>query len=144
MTASRDRDARILANEQITRSIIGAFYFVYNTLGYGFVERVYCAALERELIRRGHTVAREVNIPIFFCGEIVAYQRIDMLVDDKIIVECKVVDQPAPVWERQLYNYLRATRREVGLLLYFTYKPKIRRIYHPLPSAPDPNHPQSS
>jgi GxxExxY protein len=121
--------AMLLADEKISRSIIGAFYDVYNALGYGFVERVYLAALAHELRKRGHRVRCELKIPIFYDGQLIAYQRIDMLVDDTVIVETKVSDHLAPAWERQLYNYLCAAGREVGLLLYFTYKPKVRRIY---------------
>lgn len=127
------RTARLLADEAITHSIIGGFYAVYNALGYGFVERVYTAALERELAARGHRVAREVNIPIHYGGAIVAYQRLDMLVDDRVVVENKVVDHLERQWERQTYNYLCAANLEVGLLLYFTFKPTVRRIYRAKP-----------
>jgi len=133
---------RLLADEEMSHSIIGAFYAAYNTLGYGFSERVCVAALERELIKRSHRVRREVDTPIYYDGVVIARQRIDMVVDDRIIVEVKVTDHRAPADERQLYNYLCAAKREVGLLLYFTYKPKLRRIYRA--SRSNPAHPDSS
>jgi len=136
-------DDHRLADEATTGSIIGAFYSVYNVLGYGFVERVYAGALEHELVNRGHRIAREVNVPTHYDGIIVAYQRLDMLVDERVIVEIKVSDHRAPAWERQLFNYLCAARREVGLLLYFTYTPRVRRIYRPI-SRRQPFHPDSS
>ena len=55
-----------LLNERITHSIIGAFYDVYNALGYGFLEHVYVLALERELLARGHQVAREAKVRILY------------------------------------------------------------------------------
>jgi len=110
---------RLLVYESLTRSIIGAFFEVYNHLGSGFVESVYVAALERELIARGHRVAREVSVRVFYKGEPIAWQRIDMLVDEKVIVEAKATPQLALMARLQLRNYLRATRLEVGLLLHF-------------------------
>ena len=57
-----------LRHEVVTASVIGAFYHVYNQLGYGFLESVYSAAMEMELRRRGHTVAREVRVRVYFEG----------------------------------------------------------------------------
>lgn len=78
-----------LLHEKLTKSIIGAFYEVYNTLGFGFLESTYVRALENELAGRGHGVAREVSFPVMYKGENVGTQRIDMIVDGKIIVETK-------------------------------------------------------
>ena len=120
-----------LAEEAITRSIIGAFFEVYNTLGFGFLESVYAEALARELRRRGHRVEREVMVRIWYKGEIIARQRVDMIVDGKVIVELKAglaLHSTAP---KLLYNYLRATDKEVGLLLHFGPEPKYFREYCP-------------
>lgn len=76
-----------LIEEQLTASVIGAFFEVYNTLGFRFFEQVYMAALERELRGRDHLVGREVWVPIFYKGEIISRQRIDMIVDEKLVVE---------------------------------------------------------
>jgi GxxExxY protein len=54
-----------LLEERITHSIIGAFFEVYNTLGFGFLEHIYVMALERELLARGHRVSRQVGVPVF-------------------------------------------------------------------------------
>lgn len=64
-----------LIEKEITGDIIGAFFEVYNTLGYGFPEFVYSLAMERELVRRGHKVEREVSVPIFFKGEFLTNLR---------------------------------------------------------------------
>ena len=78
-----------LIEEELTRSVIGAFYDVYNTLGYGFLEHVYPLALERELLARGHRVGREVSVNIIDKGIILTSQRLDFVVDEKLIVENK-------------------------------------------------------
>src|SRR5919109_4771091 len=105
-----------LLDEQLTHSIIGAYYDVYNTLGYGFLEHVYVRAMERELRARGHRVAREAKVRIFYKGEELCSQRLDMVVDEKVVVECKAgLDLPRTA-HRQLYSYLQATNLEIGLL----------------------------
>ena len=111
-----------LIAEELTYSIIGAGQDVYNELRFGFCEHVYIVGLERELRARGHKVAREVSVMIMYKGEELTTQRLDMLVDDTVIVETKCglhLHESAP---RQLFNYLRATRIEVGLLLHFGEK----------------------
>jgi len=116
-----------LAHDDLTRIIIGAFYYVYNRLGYGFLESVYMAALARVLEKRGLRVAREVLVPVHFEGEIIAYQRLDMVVEDKIIIEGKAGQRlPAIAWDL-LLHYLSATTLEVGLLLYFGPRPRVMR-----------------
>ncbi len=108
-----------LLDERLTYSIIGAFYEVYNYLGFGFLENIYKNALERELIARGHKVAREVYVPVHYKGDLIGRQRIDMIVDERVIVEAKSTYSLPPVAIRQLRNYLRATCISVGLLLHF-------------------------
>ena len=78
-----------LIHERTTRSILGCFYEVYNTLGFGFREHLYSLALERELRARGHKVVRELWVIVYYKGKILGRQRIDMVVDDKVIVENK-------------------------------------------------------
>src|SRR5688500_12137785 len=101
--------ARELIEQQLTHSIIGAFFDAYNALGFGFLESVYIMALERELIRRGHQVSREVWVPVFYKGQLLCKQRCDMVVDDKVIVETKSTFDLSETVPRQVYNYLRAT-----------------------------------
>lgn len=108
-----------LMDERLTYSIIGAFFDVYNYLGFGFLENIYKAALERELVARGHRVAREVYVPVHYKGELIGRQRIDMIVDGRVIVEVQSTHALQPIAARQLRNYLRATNLRVGLLLHF-------------------------
>lgn len=125
------RNGLALAHEARTRSIIGGFFEVYNHLGFGFREAVHAAALERELIRRGHTVAREVSIRVYYKGEHISWERIDMLVDDCVIVENKSsVHLPADAL-MQLKSYLGSTWIEVGLLFHYGPKPRFNREYWP-------------
>lgn len=111
----------------LTQSVIGAFFEVYNTLGFGFLEYVYVRAMERELRSRGHRVAREVAVRVTYKGEHLATQRIDMIVDNKLIVEVKSTHHLHRYSIRQIYNYLRGTDLEVGLILHFGPEPKFYR-----------------
>jgi GxxExxY protein len=117
-----------LIEEALTRSVIGAFYDVYNTLGYGFLEHLYVLALERELISRGHKVSREFGVRVMYKGDELGVQRLDMIVDDKLVVETKSTHELHKFATRQVYNYLKATKLEVGLLLHFGPEPKFYRL----------------
>ena len=131
---------RALVEEKLTGSVIGAFFGVYNTLGFGFLEQVYATALERELSDRGHRVAREVYVQVNYRGCVVAAQRLDMLIEDRLIVEIKSTVSLHYTATRQVYNYLRATRLEIALLLHFGPKPHFHRIIC-LNARKDPLHP---
>jgi GxxExxY protein len=117
-----------LIEEELTRSVIGAFFSVHRALGFGFLEHVVAAALERELLHRGHRVDRELNVLIQYDGAEIAHQRLDMVVDDKVVIEIKSTEHLHRDAKRQLYNYLRATRFEVGLLLHFGRSAKFYRV----------------
>ena len=117
-----------LLEEALTRSVIGAFFEVYNTLGYGFLEHLYVTALERELIGPGHAVARQVCIRVFYKEHDLGDQRLDMIVDQKLVVEVKSTQALHRRAPRQVYNYLRATNLEVGLLLHFGPEPSFYRL----------------
>jgi GxxExxY protein len=114
--------------DELTGSIIGAFYKVYNTLGFGFLEGVYSAALRLELERKGHLVEREIRVRVYYEGTPLSWHRVDMLVDRRVVVEIKSTERLASGVERQLLNYLRATSLEVGLILHFGPKPSVRRL----------------
>jgi GxxExxY protein len=117
-----------LFEERLTGSIIGAFYEVYNVLGFGLSEHLYSMALERELRARGHRVAREVWIEIWYKSELLGRQRLDLVVDDKVVVETKAtleLHKGAPL---QVLSYLRASRLEIGLVLHFGPEPGVKRL----------------
>jgi GxxExxY protein len=117
-----------LIEERLTESVIGAFYEVSNNLGFGFLEQLYISALERELRSRGHAVGREVSVPVFYKGEELGRQRLDMIVDEKLVIETKSTHDLHKRAPRQLQNYLRATNLEVGLLLHFGPEPQFFRL----------------
>jgi GxxExxY protein len=117
-----------LIEERLTHSVIGAFFEVYNVLGFGFLEQIYVAALTRELRARGHRVAREVPVPVLYKGEQIGRQRLDLLVDGTLVVETKATHALHASAGRQVYNYLRGTGLGVGLLLHFGPEPRFHRV----------------
>ena len=117
-----------LLHDSTTRSIIGGFYEVFNELGHGFLEHIYILALEQELKERGHRIAREFGVNIVYKQRILAVQRLDMVVDDRIVVEVKSTRTLHETAARQVYNYLRASNLEVGLLLHFGPKASFFRL----------------
>lgn len=124
------REGGIL-HEKVTHEIIGVFFEGYNELGYGFLESVYSAALADVLKERGHTVFRQLAVTVQFRGTAIAWQRLDMVVDDCGILEIKASRELAKIAPRQLYNYLKATNLEVGLLLHFGPNPAFYRLASP-------------
>jgi GxxExxY protein len=111
----------------MTDKIISAFYKVYNSLGYGFLEKVYENALIIELKDRGMMAVPKSQIEVFYKGNTVGEYYADIVVEDKIIVEIKAARELAPEHEAQLLNYLKATDMEVGLLLNFGPEPQVKR-----------------
>ena len=103
-------------------------YEVHGELGFGFREPLYARALERDLVAKGHYVAREVGVTVFFRGEPLGLQVLDMIVDDKIVVENKATRLPDPSASSQLFGYLAATKYEVGLILHFGREAKAHRV----------------
>jgi GxxExxY protein len=114
---------------------------VYYALGFGFLEHVYVASLTRELKNRGHDVRREVSVPVLYKGEEVAHQRLDMIVDHKLVVETKSTRALHEGAVRQVENYLRATTLEVGLLLHFGPQPRVYRVIASNYQTRDPKSP---
>lgn len=113
--------------EDKTHKIIQAFYKVYNTLGYGFLEKVYQNAMLIELRRLGFQCLSEQPVKVYYEGFQVGDYRADIIVDDCIIIENKAAERLAEENEFQLINYLKATEIEVGLLLNFGKKPEFKR-----------------
>ncbi|MGH7651363.1 MAG: GxxExxY protein [Gemmatimonadaceae bacterium] len=119
-----------MIEKELSCSVIGAVFDVYNILGYGFLEHVYQKAIERELRERGHSVAREVAVPMFYGESVIAEQRLDMIVDNKLVLEIISTQELPRFATRQPYNYLRATDLELGLLLRFGPIAKFYRLVH--------------
>ena len=117
-----------LAESATTRRIIGAFYYVYNRLGHGFLESVYHKALANTLDRAGLHVAREAPVRVVFEGEVVGEFRADLIVERRVIVEVKAVDRLIPAHDAQVLNYLRASHLPAALLLNFGPRMQYRRL----------------
>ena len=136
-----------LLHRELTGSIISAFYEAYNELRYGFLEAIYTEAMARLLRKRGHTVEREVMAHVWFQGDIIGVQRLDMIVDEKVVIEVKSTHDLAHAAHRQLLSYLRGTGLELGLLLHFGPEAKFHRIISTKPApirgdSPDPPDPR--
>ncbi|MCU0337853.1 MAG: GxxExxY protein [Sediminibacterium sp.] len=111
----------------ITEKIIKAFYKVYNTLGFGFLEKVYENAMFIELRNLGLFVEKQRRIKVYYEGQEVGDYFADLIVDEKVIIELKASEALCEEHEFQLINYLKATEIEVGLLLNFGKKPEFKR-----------------
>ena len=114
-------------HSEISEEIIGAAYDVHNTLGSGFLEKVYQNALLIELKLRGLGAEAEKPIIVHYRGEVVGNYIADIVVDDKIIIEVKAIRVLSEIHEVQLVNYLTATGIEVGLLLNFGKSVEVKR-----------------
>jgi GxxExxY protein len=116
-----------MLNEDKTGRIIEAFYKVYNTLGYGFLEKVYHNTLLIELERMGFYCQSKFPVKVYYEGYMVGDYYADIIVDECIILELKVAEALCDEHEYQLINYLKATNIEIGLLLNFGRKPQFKR-----------------
>ena len=114
----------------ITYQIRGAIYDVYKELGPGLLESVYEEALCYELKQRGLNVERQVQVPIKYKGNVLNTElRLDIFVEDSIIIELKSVDEMKKVFAKQLLTYLRLMDKKVGLLVNFNTDDILTSIY---------------
>ena len=121
-----NRDLELLEGET-TRAVLDAFRTVHRTLGFGYRELICSLAMERELIARGHQVVREVAVMVYYRGEPLARQTLDMVVNDRVIIENKTGERLHPEAQEQLFSYLCSTDIEVGLVLHFGRKAEFHR-----------------
>jgi GxxExxY protein len=112
---------------ETTEKIIKAFFKVYNTLGYGFLEKVYENAMFIELRAMDLFVEKQKQIKVQYEGKEVGEYYADLIVANCVIVELKAAESLCEEHEFQLINYLKATEIEVGLLLNFGKKPELKR-----------------
>jgi GxxExxY protein len=109
------------------KAVIGCAYKVHNTLGPGFLEKVYENALRIELAKQGLQVAQRVPIKVHYEGQVVGEYFADLFVESKVIVELKAVQALNKVHEVQLVNYLTATETDIGLLINFGPSVNVKR-----------------
>ena len=116
-----------MKHQELTEKIIKIYYKVYNTLGYGFLEKIYENAMMIEFRKTALPAVSQSPIKVVYGDEIIGEYFADILVDGKIIIEIKAVKNLIVDHEAQILNYLKATNNEVGLLLNFGPKPEIKR-----------------
>lgn len=118
--------------EEIGKIIINSAFKVHKQLGPGLLERVYEVCLAHEITKAGLDVKRQVDIPIFYDGiEFSEGLRLDLLIEDSIIIEIKAVEQINPVWEAQIISQLKLLNKDLGFLINFNVpliKSGIRRF----------------
>ncbi|MFP4106759.1 MAG: GxxExxY protein [Phycisphaerae bacterium] len=132
------RDARFAAYEEklypereLTERIIGCAIEVHRQLGPGYLERIYQNALIEELVQHGLRVASERVIPVFYRGKKVGEHRIDLLVEDRVVLELKSVEHLVRTHIAQLRSTLKAAGLNIGLLMNFnqpTLKDGLQRV----------------
>lgn len=110
--------------EQLTYEIINTAFEVHNTLGCGFLEKVYERALGYEFKKRGLKFAAQKETKVYYKGQEAGVYYADLVVEDKVILELKIVEKIAGIHEAQLLNYLKASGYRVGLIFNFA-KPKL-------------------
>jgi GxxExxY protein len=120
-------DYQDIKHKELTEKMIKIFYKIYNTLGYGFLEKVYENAMMIEFREAGIPSVAQSPIKVIYEDEIIGEYFADILVDQKVIVETKAAKNLIVDHEAQLLNYLKATDIEVGLLLNFGPEPEVRR-----------------
>ena len=117
--------------DALVKKTIGAFLAVHRELGSGMSEGVYAAASRLELNERGIPFEAERSYPVMYRRKLLCHQRLDLLVDQRLVVEIKSVERLHPVHVAQVVSYLRLTGARAGLLVNFNVpmlKQGIRRI----------------
>ena len=109
------------------KEVVQAFYRIYNSLGHGFLEKIYENALALELRNAGLVVQQQAPIDVYYRGEVMGKYFADLLVENSIIIEIKAVEHLILEHEAQLLHYLRATNIDLGFLVNFGPKPQIKR-----------------
>ena len=105
--------------EELTHKVIGCAYTVYNELGFGFLESVYCKAMLIELAKNDLKAETEKPLKVYYDDQVVGDFFVDLFIEDTVVVELKAVEHLAKQHEIQLVNYLNGIKKEIGLLINF-------------------------
>jgi GxxExxY protein len=122
-----DSAARFIVEKELSHELVGGFFAVYNELGFGLTEPLYSRALELVLLGRGLRVDREYPTVVRFRGQQIGFQRVDMLVEGRVVVEVKATERLAVSARRQLRCYVAVLGLELGILLHFGPYPSFYR-----------------
>lgn len=117
----------LLLHRELTDRVIGAFYEVYNELGHGFLESVYEAAPCSVFQSHGIEFSQQHPATVHFRGEPLVQYKLDLAVENVVVVEIKAASTLSAAHDAQLINYLKATGLRVGLLLNFGPRAEFRR-----------------
>jgi len=105
---------------EISGAVVNAAMKVHSTIGPGLLENAYEVCLLHELKKRGVNVRSQVTLPVHYDGEVIDIgYRLDLLVEDKVIVELKAAEKLLPIHEAQLLSYLKLSNKQLGLLINF-------------------------
>ena len=130
--------ARIV-EKQLSYEIVAGMFEVHRELGFGYVEPIYSRALCKVLQRKGLLVEAELKVPVMFQGEPIGIQRVDMLVNGRVVVEIKSTERLADAGFRQLRSYLTGMNLELGILLHFGPSAKFYRVLRGYPHSRRPS-----
>ena len=113
-----------------TYKVLGCVYEVYNELGPGLLESIYEKAMIKELSSKGFEVRNQVTVPVYYKGEMICPDlRLDLIVDNRLILELKSVVEYKKLFEKQLYTYLRLMNCEMGYVINFNTDDLLSEIY---------------
>ena len=115
--------------DELTEKVIGCAYRVHNEMGTGFLEKVYENAMRIEVAEAGFSVKQQVPMPVKYHGNVVGDFYADLIVEERLIIELKAVQQLCDAHEVQLVNYLAATGIDNGLLINFGTSVEIKRKF---------------
>lgn len=118
----------MLNDEQLTYEAIGGFRWVYNEFGYGLLESASVGALIHAWTKKGLRVEKEVHVPVYFDGTVVATYRLDLVLENRLIIEVKACKALLPEHIKQVFHYVRVTDLELALLFNFGVTPEIKRF----------------
>ncbi len=105
---------------EISGAVVDAAMKVHSALGPGLLESAYAACLKHELIKRGLKVQCEVPLPVIYDGvRLDAGYRLDLVVEDMVVVELKAIEESAPIHQAQIISYLKLSGKPIGLLINF-------------------------
>jgi GxxExxY protein len=113
---------------ELSNTIIKCFYDVYNTLGYGFLEKVYENSLAIELRKQGYEIKQQFPIKVYYETIVVGEYFADLVVENKVILELKAAEAISETHKIQLLNYLKSTKIDVGYILNFGSEPTFKRL----------------
>lgn len=132
--------------DRISEKIIGSSMVVHTAIGPGLLESAYEACLAFELTEKGLKVERQKELPLVYKGvKLDCGYRLDLLIDDLVIVEIKSVDRLLPIHQAQMISYLKLADKKLGLLINFNVKylhDGIQRVVNKFPDSPRSLRPQ--